>query len=418
MQDRQKQRQQLSLRQKSYLATRALILEQPLGGFDMLMDRLAAGSVMAEKRPLGNPDADEWNSGLENTADEAEDSPADVIVNELVDGNLIEDRQVEIARYVASDLDEHGFFTKQPASYAASLGLDAVDVRRVLRAVQTLEPAGLGAKDVAHAIAIQISRVIPSLPIAACARFLRAREQSLSPGVIRACLSKTHTPCDAATLQHILCILDPEPVRRLAPGQPHLVIPDIIIERDPLNGGLVCSVPQPNWTLGTDAIAAAVVKDSYMKKQVATEATRIRWINEAIMERTSTLLKLGSALIASLSPYLSNQAEHPSRIPVEQLMRETGMSRTVMARALHSKYVKSPRGTMRLRTLVMNRWQSRSADVKDAVLSLLQPDSSHSPFSDREIAVLLASRGFRISRRTVAKYRLSLGIPGRYFRGD
>ena len=54
MRGSQKQRQQLSLRQRSYLATRALVLEQPLSGFDMLMDRFAAESTMAEKRPLAD----------------------------------------------------------------------------------------------------------------------------------------------------------------------------------------------------------------------------------------------------------------------------------------------------------------------------------------------------------------------------
>jgi RNA polymerase sigma-54 factor len=417
MRGSQKQRQQLSLRQKSYLATRALVLEQPLSGFDMLMDRFAAGSAMAEKRPLGDSSGDAWGANLDNFVDDPETSPADVIVNELLDRDLIDETEIEIARYVASDLDEHGFFTKQPASYAASLGLDVASVRHIVTAIQTLEPAGLGAKDIAHAFVMQMSRVLPSLPIPACARFLRTRERSMSPGVVRACLSKMHVPCDTATLQQILGVLDPEPIRRVAPGKPHIVVPDIVIERDPLTGELVCSVPLPPWTLGIDP-AITAVRDAEVRRQASREAATVSWIDDAIAQRTSMLTQVGNALIASLSPYLSSQTDHASRIPVEQLMRETGMSRTVMVRALHNKYVRTPRGTVRLRTLVMDRWQTKAAAAREAVALLLRPEAHQAPLSDREIADRLMAQGIKISRRTVAKYRLSLGIPARYFRND
>ena len=86
---------------------------------------------------------------------------------------LIEDSQIECARFVASDLDEHGFFTRQLSRYALSIGHTVAEVRRVLAAIRALEPAGLGATDVAHAFALQIARVLPDLPVAACAQILR-----------------------------------------------------------------------------------------------------------------------------------------------------------------------------------------------------------------------------------------------------
>ncbi|MHB8070975.1 MAG: RNA polymerase factor sigma-54 [Candidatus Cryosericum sp.] len=418
MRGSQKQRQQLSLRQKSYLATRALILEQPLSGFDMLIDRLAAGSTLAEKRPLGDSSSEAWGANLDNIAGDSETSAAEVIVNELVDRDLIDETETEIARFVTSDLNAHGFFTKPLASYAASLGTDAASVRHILTAIQTLEPAGLGARDVSHAFAMQMSRVLPSLPIQECARFLRTRQRSMSPGVVRACLSKMHMPCDVSTMQAILGVLDPDPIKRLAPGQPHVVVPDIVIERDPLTGELACLIPLPPWTLGIDPAIANAARDPQIRKQASRESATVRWIDDAIAERTSMLTSIGNSLVASLSPYFSGRADSPSRIPVEQLMRETGMSRTVMVRALHNKYVRTPRGTFRLHSLVMDRWQTRAASAREAVALLLQPDGSHAPLSDREIADRLMSQGITISRRTVAKYRLALGIPARYFRNN
>lgn len=418
MRGSQKQRQQLSLRQRSYLATRALILEQPLSGFDVLMDRFAAESAMAEKRPLAEASANDWEPGLENIVGDAEASAADVLVDELMDRDLIDESEMQVARYVTSDLDEHGFFTKPPARYAASLGLDVAAVRRVLAAIQALEPAGLGARDVAHAFAMQISRVLPSLPTQECARLLRTRQRSISPGVIRSCLTRLHIECDAPTMQAVLGSLDPEPIRRLAPGLPRAVIPDIVIERDPLTGELACLVPLPAWSLGIDPSLSVTIKDPQVRRQASRETTMVRWIDDAVAERTSMLTRLGTVLISSLSPFLSGRADTPSRVAVEQLMRETGMSRTVMVRALHSKYVKTPRGTVRLRSLVMDRWQTRAASAREAVAQLLRPQTGSAPLSDREIAERLAAQGITISRRTVAKYRLSLGIPARYFRSN
>jgi RNA polymerase sigma-54 factor len=415
----QKQRQQLSLRQKSYLATRGLVLEQPLSDFGTLMDRFAAGSIVAEKHARTDTSDDTWNGDLDSFADAKESTPAELIVDELLDRDLIDDSQVECARFVASDLDERGFFTRQISRYAFSIDVATTEVRRVLAAIRTLEPAGLAATDVAQAFALQMSRVLPELPVTACAQFLRTRQRSVSPGVIRACLKKLGMECDPATLQHILTVLDPEPAKRMTSGQTRIVAPDIIIEQDSLTGALVCSVPGPAWRLAIDpVVVSSARKDPEARKQVLTEVTRVRWIDDAIADRTAMLAKLGDALIASLAPYLANQSSHPSRVPVEHLMQATGMSRTVMVRALRRKYVKTPRGTFRLRSMVMDRWQTAAAPAKEAVALLLQSSRDSKAMSDREIAEHLANQGIHISRRTVAKYRLSLGIPARYFRSN
>jgi RNA polymerase sigma-54 factor len=415
----QKQRQQLSLRQKSYLATRGLVLEQPLSDFGALMDRFAAGSIVAEKHARTDTSDGTWNGDLDSFADPVESTPAELIVDELLGRDLIVDSQVECARFVASDLDERGFFTRQISRYAFSIHVATTEVRRVLAAIRTLEPAGLGAIDVAQAFALQMLRVLPELPVTSCAQFLRTRQHSVSPGVIRACLKKLGMECDPATLQHILTVLDPEPAKRMATGQPRIVAPDIIIEQDSLTGALLCSVPGPAWRLAIDpVVVSSARKDPEARKQVLAEVTRVRWIDDAIAERTATLAKLGDALIASLAPYLANQSSHPSRVPVEYLMRATQMSRTVMVRALRRKYVKTPRGTFRLRSMVMDRWQTAAAPAKEAVALLLQSGRDSKAMSDREIAEHLANQGIHVSRRTVTKYRLSLGIPARYFRSN
>ncbi|MCX6085694.1 MAG: hypothetical protein NTX94_04550, partial [Caldiserica bacterium] len=215
MRNSQKQRQQLSLRQKSYLATRGLVLEQPLCDFGTLMDRFAAESIIAEKHARVDPSGDTWNGDLDGFADAAESTPAELIVDDLVDRDLIDDSQVECARFVASDLDERGFFTRPMSHYATSISFSAAEVRSVLAAIRTLEPAGLGATDVAHAYALQMSRILPELPVTACAQFLRTRQRSVSPGVIRACLRKLGVNCDPASLQRIFTILDPEPAKHM-----------------------------------------------------------------------------------------------------------------------------------------------------------------------------------------------------------
>jgi RNA polymerase sigma-54 factor len=396
-----------------------LVLEQPVSDFGILMDRFAAGSIVAEKHARADPSGDTWNGDLDSFADAAESTPAELIVDELLDRDLIDDSQVECARFVASDLDERGFFVRQVSRYAFSIDSTATEVRRVLAAIRTLEPAGLGATDVAHAFALQMSRVLPELPVAACAQFLRTRQRSVSPGVVRACLKKLGTECDSATLQRILTELDPEPAKRMTSGQPRIIAPDIIIEQDSLTGTLVCSIPEPAWRLAIDPmVVSSARKDPEARKQVLTEVTRVRWIDDAIAERTAMLARLGDALIALLAPYLTNQSSPPSRVPVEHLMQATGMSRTVMVRALRRKYVKTPRGIFRLRSMVMDRWQTAAAPAKEAVALLLQSGTDSKAMSDREIAEHLADQGIHISRRTVAKYRLSLGIPAQYFRSN
>lgn len=416
MRTSQKQRQQLNLRQKSYLATRALVLQQPLNDFDALIDRFAANSLLVEKRPLHAAAEGVWKGDLESFVDEREETPADVIVNELIDRNLVDERDIETARYVASDLDDHGFFPRTVRNYAASTGLDPAAVRRVLKAMNTLEPAGLGAADAPHAIALQVSRVLPTISVTECARILRAHSRSVSPGVIRVCLSKMRMPADTVTLQKVMAVIDPEPLWRLMPERPRTIIPDIVIEVNGSGGQLTCSVPLPAWTLGMDGAVLNSLEDPDLRKRVAREAGVVRWIDDAIAGRTIALTKLGNALIDLLAPYLSREADAPRRVSVEKLMQATGISRTTMVRALRGKYIQTPRGTMRLRMLVMDRWETKSDAARQAITLLLTSQANGKPLSDREIAEHVAVSGIRVSRRTVAKYRLSLGIPARYFR--
>lgn len=419
MQTSQKQRQQLSLRQKSWLATRALVLQQPITDFGVLMDRFAADSILAEKHAVATASGDTWSGDLDALADTDESDPADIIFEQLQDNNLIDESLTECARFVISDLDADGFFTKQISAYARSTGYTTAQVRQALHAVQSIDPAGLGASDVAHAFALQIARVLPELPVAACTRFLRTRQRAVAPGVIRACLDKQGVHYDSETFQRILAVLDPAPLKHISTETTRVIVPDIIIRQDELTGSLSCVIPDSPWRLEIDpAILASAHDDPEARKRIQLELTRVEWINNAVSERTSMLDKLGNALIASIGGYLSGREQQPSRAPVEKLIQATGMSRTVMVRALKRKYVSTPRGTFRLRALVLDRWETTAAPIREAITRLLMSNADSRAPSDREIAERLATEGVHISRRTVAKYRLMLGIPARYFRNN
>lgn len=413
----QKQRQQLTLRQRSYLAVRGVILEQPLGEFESLIDRFVSESLVAEKHTRATASGDSWNGDVDSLPAPVESDATDDIVGELLERGLIEEPALQVAEFVVSDLDERGFFPYDVSDYATRNNLRELDVRKTLGALQTLDPAGLGAKDVAHGFALQVARVIPGLPVEACAGFLRGRARSVSPGVVRACLKKLGLPSDAGVVQRVMAVLDPQPLKHFIPAQARIVVPDIVIERDPLNGGLVCTVPQPGWTLTVDPeVLASAREDPQARRSVMTDVTRARWVEEGIVQRTQALTRIGEVLIQQLTPFLSGESDNPSRVATDRLMRDAGLSRTVLARALSRKYVAAPRGTFRLRSLVMDRWETASAPAKDAVSVLLQSGDTARDMSDRQISEYLATQGIHVSRRTVAKYRLSLGIPARYFR--
>jgi RNA polymerase sigma-54 factor len=413
----QKQRQQLTLRQRSYLATRGVILEQPLGDFEPLIDRFVSESVIAEKHTRATATGDSWNGDLDSLPAPVESDVTDYIVGELLEQGLIDEPELQAAEFLVSDLDEHGFFAHDVSDYSRSNSLRETDVQKTLRGLQALNVAGLGATDVAHCFALQLARVVPNLPVEQCASLLRVRAASVSPGVLRACLKKLGLPSDANLVQKALAVLDPEPLKHLIPAQARIVVPDIVIERDPVDGHLVCTVPQPTWGLTVDPdVLASAREDPQARRRVITDVTKARWVEEGIVQRTRTLTMIGEALIRQLAPFLAGESDSPSQVPTDHLMRDTGLSRTVLARAISRKYVATPRGTFRLRSLVMDHWETASAPAKDALARLLQSGDASREMSDRQISEYLATQGIRVSRRTVAKYRLSLGIPARYFR--
>ncbi len=419
MQSSQKQRQQQSLRQKSLLATRGIVLEQPLGDFSSLMDRFASESTFAEKRarPM-TADGEDWSGNMDFLAAEEQPSATEYLMEQLNEEKKLSGQEEAICRRMVLDLDEAGFFRESPPAYAKKLNVSVGMVRRLLKVLQSLEPAGVGASDAAQALALQTARVLPGVSVSECTRCLRARRRSLSPSVLRAYIRKEHIPCTPEEWQQIEQLLDPAPLQRVAPSETHIVAPDIVIRADPLTHELTCAVAVPPWKLEVDAgTVTALRSQKTTKQQLEQELSHILWINQAIDERTILLTRLGNALIASLGPFLKGTTDGPSRMTADQLAEQTGMSRTTMTRALQRKFISTPRGTFRLRRFVMNRWESRSAPAKQMVLESLRQEGGEG-LSDRAIAEQLTSKGIRISRRTVAKYRLSLGIPARYFRSS
>ncbi len=413
----QRQRQTQSLRQKSWLATQSLVLAQPLSSFGELLDDVVAKSYFIEKKPRAVQDGESWQGAIDALPDTRGASTADCIIDELVDLGLVSDEYVELARTISSDLDEDGFFPFSVQSYAVQHQQKTSTVRRILDALQTLTPGGIGARDRAQAFAVQLSRAIPAIPVDRLAALLRRRQSSISPGVVKSCLGLAGVPLHDEDLNTLMAVLDPRPVRRYCLDAARPVIPDIFVRRDPLTNELAAHVATPPYMLEIDiSLPAMDALATEAKAAISAEQQRALWINDAVIRRTAALQLLADAFIRRLGPFLAGTADEPATMPIGTLMEETRLSRTVLVRALQRKYLCAPRGTFRLGQLVLNRWETKAHDAKKTIARLLLKDPQTVGMSDREIADVLRERGFHLSRRTVAKYRLALGIPAKYFR--
>jgi len=147
---------------------------------------------------------------------------------------------------------------------------------------------------------------------------------------------------------------------------------------------------------------------------------RARWLIDAVAQREATLLRVARATFEHQRAFLEHGPGHLLPLRMGSLAEELAVHVSTVSRAVAGKHVQTPWGILPLRHFFQGSAgadeESARDDVLQAVRELFEGEDPHRPLSDDEAVVALARRGWKLARRTVAKYRRELGIPSSYRR--
>jgi RNA polymerase sigma-54 factor len=324
-----------------------------------------------------------------------------------------------IADYLVGSLDEHGFLDGQLDEIAALMHLDTGRVESVLRKLQGLGPAGVGARNVQECLLIQIARLErtgvanPHLRRIITDYWYDLGEHRY--GAIAQALGISYDDVVAARdfmRQH----LRPYPLERASDGantsDTSFLIPDVIIREE--SDRLVAEVVEsrrfylrlnPLYQDLVQSIARGQQDISHEEREhLSTFVSRARLFLTNIRQRRETIRRIAEYLIERQEAFLRRGVRHLAPLTRAEVAAAIGVHESTVSRATANKYVQVPSKEI----VPFSHFFTASLSVKDVIHELIANETQ--PLTDQEIVEILQGRGFDVARRTVTKYRGQLGI--------
>ncbi|OGU07808.1 MAG: RNA polymerase sigma-54 factor, partial [Gemmatimonadetes bacterium RBG_16_66_8] len=304
-------------------------------------------------------------------------------------------------------------------------GTDAVErytmaeVEELLRIVQQLDPAGIGARDLRECLLLQLREeeqqeaMTYKLVDEAFDDLISHRWGELAK---RYGLQPKEIQDAADGLAH----LDPKPGLRFAAADDAYVTPDLVVEKIDgeyrvfLNDG---GTPRLRLSRVYRDLAADKKKFVGENKEFVTEKlNNATWLIQAIEQRRQTMLKVMNFIVDRQREFFDKGVEYLRPLTLREVAEVIEMHESTVSRVTSQKYAQTPRGVLPLKFFFSSSLETTTGEdasaraVKALIQKLVSDETLARPLTDSEIVAALKARGIRIARRTVAKYRDQLGI--------
>lgn len=296
---------------------------------------------------------------------------------------------------------------------------DPEEIETVLHVVQSLDPPGVGARDLRECLMIQLTR--------------EGREDSRTFRIVADHIDDllNHRWADIARALGIpltevqdvaddVARLDPRPGRQYAATQDQYVIPDLIVDR--VGGEYMVFVNDtglPRLRLSRTYREVAADRANYdgkSKEFISSRLNAAQWLIQMIEQRRQTMLRVMRYIVEKQQRFFERGVQYLSPLTLKEVAEHIGMAESTVSRVTNEKYVQTPAGVYALKfffsgglpTVTGSDISTRGVQAK--VKSLVASEDPHKPLTDQAIVDLLKSEGVKIARRTVAKYRDQLNI--------
>jgi RNA polymerase sigma-54 factor len=333
-------------------------------------------------------------------------------------GELLEGRALLIASHIVDALDEAGYLTMPLLDIAERLGVPPYEVEAVLAAVQGFDPTGVGARNLAECLALQAKEADRHDPAMAA---LLGHLDLLARGD----LARLRRICgvddeDLGDMIRELRAYDPKPGLRFAGGETQPVVPDIFVARTTKGWAVElnnATLPRLIVNRSYYAELAGAAHDARSKAWLSDSLQSANWLMKALDQRARTIVKVASEIVKQQEGFFARGVEHLRPLTLRAVADAIGMHESTVSRVTSNKYLACDRGLFELKYFFTSAIQSAGGGeaasaqaVKSHIARLIAEEPSDAILSDDSLVDLLKERGFDIARRTVAKYRESLGL--------
>ncbi|NHC39253.1 RNA polymerase factor sigma-54 [Bacillus sp. MM2020_1] len=342
----------------------------------------------------------------------------DYLLSQLKITNLSAE-QLRVIRHLIQNLDENGYFLGEQTEIAQKLRIEEDLVEECLAIIQTLEPAGIGARNLQECLLMQIYYLNPDNELAQkiiADYFIPFAEKKWKPIAkeLKVTLKELQDIFDQ------MQTLNPKPAAILGKEATTYIIPDAIVEQS--SDGLTVRMSDeslPRISLNEQYYHQFKDQDQQVSRFLQDKLQDYQWIQKSIEQRKETLTRVVAKIIEKQASFFQKGSQYLVPMTMKEVAAELDIHESTVSRAVREKYVQTPIGTFGLKTFFTSTIQTVSDDentsstqVKKKIATLIEKENKQKPLSDQEIVEQLKrDEGMVVSRRTIAKYRDQLGIP-------
>ncbi|MNB73270.1 RNA polymerase sigma-54 factor 1 [compost metagenome] len=330
------------------------------------------------------------------------------------------ERERRIASYLAGNLDERGYLQIEPGEAAGLLGVGPEEVEDALCLIQSLEPAGVGARSLGECLRLQLERAGSSDQLVL--DIVCGHLEDLAANRLPRLAEKLRVPlAEIRRASELIRSLHPAPGLIYGSSRELGIIPDLIAEPEGPEGGFRVRLNgqteprvslHPTYRAMIDDAAQPEDTRNYLQGRYAAASLLLRQLEQ----RRATLLRVAGRIVKCQSECLAHGLQALRPLSQKELATELGVHESTISRTVNGKYLRTPLGVFELKQFFSVPLPSggeavSGESIRAAIGRMIGEENKRQPLSDQRIADLLGLQGVQIARRTVAKYREELGCP-------
>ena len=371
------------------------------------------------KKKSSDGEFDKKQQAIENTAAKPM-SLHDYLIEQL-SLTTLSDEDEELCEYIIYNIDKNGYLRRSLDEIAESYEnkIDHDNVKEALYVIQTMEPAGVGARDLKECLLLQLDKKDEHYDLAKklISNYLEDIEAKRYPHIA------SKTKYDLNTVKEVInfiCTLNPKPGLLFDTEIVPHVIPEVRIEL--IDGKYEIILLNNN-------VPQIYINDFYSKTLTKKEAepetygyvqkkiNSARWLIDALEQRRNTMYKVASEIVRLQKEFLDKGVFYLKTLKMQEVADAIGMHVSTVSRAISHKYAQTPQGTYELKFFFtggfktvdgsMESWETMRQKLADIIAN----EDKKKPLSDEDIMKNLKNCGIDIARRTITKYRRIMKIP-------
>ena len=328
---------------------------------------------------------------------------------------------VFLGNYLIDFIDDSGYFRGDLVATADKFHVELAVVEDALELIQTFDPCGVGARDLAECLCLQLEiesglkgqELESAMKVASNLELLARRDFKKLAKISDCSLEDVLNYCEK------IKTLTPKPGLQYGSDVSDAVIPDVMVIKK-----------EDKWCaeLNVDAMPKVLLNKNYQtmfegskgddKSYMNERVGRAQWLIKSLEQRARTIYKTANAIIEAQRDFFDYGAESLQPLTLKQIAEKVEVHESTISRVTNGKFMQTPLGVFEMKYFFSSaigttggNMAVASESVRQMIKRLVNEEDAARPLSDEKLVTILKQEGVDVARRTVAKYRESLNIP-------